>query len=88
MEFKYGMGIAGVSAKLEDESLVYHSSCNISEIKRLSCKEILSSSVERIFRLSNNGLILKDFLFLSFIPRLPTPSAPGRTVLLAITRVC
>ena len=45
-ETKYGMGIVGVNAKLEDESFVCCFVCNISEIKRLSCKESLLLSVE------------------------------------------
>ena len=46
MKLKYGMGIVGVNAKLEDESFVCCFGCNISEIKRLSCKESLPLSVE------------------------------------------
>ena len=40
------MGIVGVNARLEDESFVCCFGCNISEIKRLSCKESLPLSVE------------------------------------------
>ena len=45
VKLKYGMGIVGVNAKLEDESLIRCFGCKISEIKCLSCNEILSSSV-------------------------------------------
>ena len=40
------VGIVGVNAKLKDERFMYYFGCNISEIKRLSCKESLPLSVE------------------------------------------